>query len=29
MVCTVWQADNGADGVRLITAYPAWANQEM
>jgi len=23
LVCTVWQADNGADGVRLITAFPA------
>jgi hypothetical protein len=23
MVCTVWQADNGIEGVRLITAYPA------
>jgi hypothetical protein len=23
VVCTVWQADNGLDGVRLITAYPA------
>ncbi len=23
LVCTVWQADNGAEGVRLITAYPA------
>jgi hypothetical protein len=21
-VCSVWQADNGAVGVRLITAYP-------
>ena len=23
LVCTVWQADNGAESVRLITAYPA------
>ena len=23
VVCAVWQADNGAEGVRLITAYPA------
>lgn len=23
VVCTVWQADLDADGVRLITAYPA------
>jgi hypothetical protein len=23
MVCSVWQADNGIVGVRLITAYPA------
>ena len=23
MVCTVWQADIGVEGVRLITAYPA------
>ena len=22
VVCAVWQADNGSDGVRLITAYP-------
>ena len=22
VVCSVWQADNGAVGVRLITAYP-------
>ncbi|MDP2371613.1 DUF6883 domain-containing protein [Rhodoferax sp.] len=22
MVCTVWQADTGVEGVRLITAYP-------
>ena len=23
VVCSVWQADNDADDVRLITAYPA------
>ena len=23
VVCAVWHADNGAEGVRLITAYPA------
>jgi hypothetical protein len=23
LVCSVWQADNGGLGVRLITAYPA------
>lgn len=23
VVCTGWQADNGASGVRLITAHPA------
>lgn len=23
LVCSVWQADNGAVGVRLITAFPA------
>ena len=23
VVCAVWQADNGSEGVRLITAYPA------
>ena len=23
LVCSVWQADHGAAGVRLITAYPA------
>jgi hypothetical protein len=22
LVCSVWQADNGVGGVRLITAYP-------
>ena len=24
LVCSVWQADNGDTGVRLITAYPAY-----
>lgn len=23
LVCSVWQADNGSQGARLITAYPA------
>lgn len=23
LVCSVWQADNGSEGTRLITAYPA------
>lgn len=23
MVCTVWQTDHGAEGARLVTAYPA------
>lgn len=22
VVCSVWQADNGAEGIRLITVYP-------